>query len=71
MIYPGDREFSRPSSPKLFQGMVGAMSAAVLITTVLGVFLAFRSVRSKGWVFFWLVAGLAVPLGLLWAGRKG
>ena len=71
MIYPGDREFTRPTSPKLFQGLVAAMSAAVLITTALGVFLAFRTVRGKGWVLFWLVAGLAVPVGLLWAGRKG
>jgi hypothetical protein len=71
MIYPGDREFSRPSSPKLFQGIVGAMSAAVLITTLLGVYLAFKTVRGKGWVLFWLVAGLAVPVGLLVAGRRG
>ncbi len=70
MIYPGDREFSRPSSPKLFQGIVGAMSAAVLITTLLGVYLAFKTVRGKGWVLFWLVAGLAVPVGLLIAGRR-
>ena len=70
MIYPGDREFSRPSSPKLFQGIVGAMSAAVLITTLLGVYLAFKTVRGKGWVLFWLVAGLAVSVGLLIAGRR-
>lgn len=70
MIYPGEREFSRPSSPKLFQGIVGAMSAAVLITTILGVYLAFKTVRGKGWVLFWLVAGLAVPVGLLIAGRR-
>jgi hypothetical protein len=71
MIYPGEREFSRPSSPKLFQGLVGVMSAAVLITTALGVYLAFKTVRGKGWVLFWLVVGLAVPVCLLWAGRRG
>jgi hypothetical protein len=70
-VYPGDREFSRPSSPKLFQGLIGAMSAAVLISTALGVFLAFKTVRGKVWVLFWLLAGLAVPVGLLWAGRRG
>lgn len=70
LIYPGDREFTRPSSPKLFQGIVGAMSAAVLITTLLGVYLAFKTVRGTGWVLFWLVAGLAVPVGLLIAGRR-
>lgn len=70
MIYPGDREFTRPSSPKLFQGIVGAMSAAVLMTTLLGVYLAFKTVRGKGWVLFWLAAGLAVPVGLLIAGRR-
>lgn len=70
MIFPGNREFSRPSSPKLFQGIVGAMSAAVLGTTALGVYLAFRTVRSKGWVVFSLVAGLLVPVALLWAGRR-
>ncbi|MCE2826471.1 MAG: hypothetical protein LW626_05195 [Verrucomicrobium sp.] len=71
MIYPGDREFSRPSSPKLFQGIVGAMSAAVLITTALGVYLAFRTVRGTVWVVLCLVAGLVVPVVLLWMGRRG
>jgi len=71
MIYPGDREFSRPSSPKLFQGIVGAMSAAVLITTALGVYLAFRTVRGTVWVVLCLVAGLVVPVLLLWMGRRG
>jgi hypothetical protein len=71
MIYPGDREFSRPSSPKLFQGIVGAMSAAVLITTALGVYLAFRTVRGTVWVLLCLVAGLVVPVVLLWMGRRG
>ena len=71
MIYPGDREFSRPSSPKLFQGIDGAMSAAVLITTALGVYLAFRTVRGTVWVVLCLVAGLVVPVVLLWMGRRG
>jgi hypothetical protein len=71
MIYPGDREFSRPSSPKLFQGIVGAMSAAVLVTTALGVYLAFRTVRGTSWVVLCLVAGLVVPVVLLWMGRRG
>ncbi|MBM3850421.1 MAG: hypothetical protein ACKPAH_03000 [Verrucomicrobiota bacterium] len=70
MIYPGDREFSRPSSPKLFQGIVGAMSAAVLVTTALGVYLAFRTVRGTVWVVLCLVAGLVVPVVLLWMGRR-
>jgi len=70
MIYPGDREFSRPSSPKLFQGIVGAMSAAVLVTTALGVYLAFRTVRGTSWVVVCLVAGLVVPVVLLWMGRR-
>jgi hypothetical protein len=70
MIYPGNREFSRPSSPKLFQGIVGAMSAAVLVTTALGVYLAFRTVRGTVWVVLCLVAGLVVPVVLLWMGRR-
>jgi hypothetical protein len=47
------------------------MSAAVLITTALGVYLAFRTVRGTVWVVLCLVAGLVVPVVLLWMGRRG
>jgi hypothetical protein len=70
-IYPGDRELSRPSSPRLFQWLVGAMSVALLGTTVLGVVLALRVVRPLGGVVFVLVAGIVLPILLLWLGRAG
>lgn len=70
-IYPGDHEVKTPSSPKVFQILVVAMSVALLVTTVLGVVLAFRFSRSPWPVALCLVGGLAVPVLILWAGRSG
>jgi hypothetical protein len=69
-IYPGDHEFRKPSSPKLFQGLVVVMSVALLATTVLGVVLAFRFSRTPWPVALCLGAGVGVPILILWAGRS-
>jgi hypothetical protein len=70
-IYPGDHEVRKPSSPRLFQSLVVAMSVALLVTTVLGLVLAFRFSKSPWPVALSLLGGLAVPVLLLWAGRSG
>jgi hypothetical protein len=70
-IYPGDHEVRKPSSPKLFQALVVAMSAALLVTTIIGVILAFRFTKSAIPVAICLVGGVLVPILILWAGRSG
>jgi multidrug efflux pump subunit AcrB len=68
-IYPTNREFSHPSSPKLFQALVVIMAIALVVTVILGVILAFRSIRNPGMVVMSLVLGILVPLALLWLGH--
>jgi hypothetical protein len=68
-IYPTNHEVRRPSSPRLFKLLVGLMSAAVVVTTVLGLILAFKFSRSLATVCICLLAGLAMPIVLLWLGQ--
>ena len=70
-IYPGDTERTRPSSPRGFQRMVYVMSGAMVATTLIGVWLAFRTLRRTAPVWVALVLGVAVPMALLALGRKG
>lgn len=70
-IYPTNREFSHPSSPKMFQALVVVMAVALVVTVVLGVILAFRSIRNPWWVVMSLVLGILVPIALLWLGHRG
>jgi len=70
-IYPGDTERTRPSSARGFQWMVYTMSAAMVATTLIGVWLAFRTLRRTAPVWVSLVLGIAVPIALLALGRKG
>lgn len=68
-IYPGQDEFGKPSSPKLFQFLVVVMSLAATITIALGVFLAFRTLRPQWAVWVCLTLGILLPMGLLWLGQ--
>jgi hypothetical protein len=70
-IYPSNHEIKRPSSPKAFSALVGVMSGAMIVTALIGLILAFRSVR-PGWpIWASLVGGLALPILLLWLGQRG
>ena len=69
-IYPSEQEFKKRSSPKLFSWLVGVMSAAMIITTVLGLVLAFRFNRSALPVLVVFALGVAVPAAILWAGQQ-
>lgn len=69
-VYPKDTERTRRSSPKAFQVLVYAMSAALGATTLLGIWLAFRSLSRTGPVWAALLLGIAVPVLLLWLGRR-
>jgi hypothetical protein len=68
-IYPGAE--AQSFSPAGFKAFVIAMSIALLATTLLGIFLAFRFSRRKWLVGLSLVLGFAVPMLLLWLGQKG
>jgi hypothetical protein len=68
-IYPTTHEFSRPSSPKLFQILVVIMAVALTVTVILGVVLAFKSNRKPWPVWLSLILGFLVPIGLLWLGH--
>ncbi len=63
-IYPrtGARQ---QSSPTVFRALTVAMSVAILLTTLLGVVLGYRTLRPQ-WLFWaMLVGGFAVPIALL------
>jgi hypothetical protein len=68
-IYPSEHEVKKPSSPKLFQVLVVTMSIALVATVLLGVVLAFRSIRSPWPICIALVLGLLVPILMLWLGH--
>jgi hypothetical protein len=67
-IYPS--ESANGYSPTLFRILVVAMSIALIVTTVLGIVLAFRSTPRKHFVWLSLALGIAVPILLLWLGLK-
>ncbi len=70
-IYPRDDAAGKIASPRLFQWLVYGMSAALLLATLVGLILAFRSVKPRWPVWLTLVAGLALPVLALWLGSKG
>ncbi len=68
-IYPGDDEYTIPSSPKLFQAFVVIMSIAAVVTIGLGIFLAFKTIRPKWALWATLAGGVIVPILALWIGQ--
>ena len=70
-VYPTNREFSHPSSPKIFQALVVVMAIALVTTILLGIILAFRSVRNRWLIGVSLGLGILVPVAILWLGHPG
>lgn len=70
-IYPTTHELKKPSSPKLFQALVVVMAIALVTTVLLGVILAFKSIRKPWPVWASLILGVLVPVALLWLGHHG
>lgn len=68
-IYPTQHEIRHPSSPRMFKLLIGLMSAAIIVTTVLGLILAFRFSRRIMLVWACLTGGILVPILLLWLGH--
>lgn len=67
-IYP--TETANAYSPVLFKVLVVAMSVALIVTLVLGVVLAFRSVRQRWLVWLSLGLGFLMPVLFLWLGQR-
>src|SRR5678816_2138696 len=59
-IYPA--ESANSYSPFLFRTLVVFMSIALIVTTVLGLLLALRTIRPRGLVWLSLGLGIVVPV---------
>ena len=53
-----------------FRWLVYAMSAALVITLLLGIVLAFRTMRQKWLVWLMLAFGVVLPTLCLWLGQR-
>jgi hypothetical protein len=69
LIYPTSDEVDKPSSPRLYRGLVICMAVALLITILIGVVLAFKTIRPQWPVWVSLALGLLAPALMLWLGQ--
>jgi hypothetical protein len=67
-IYPS--QTAESYSPKLYQGLVVAMSISLIITIALGLYLAFAVGRPKWAVWASLLLGIFLPVLFLWLGQS-
>lgn len=67
-VYP--KEDVMKFAPQGFRLLVAVMCAAVLAAIVIGLILAFRTVRAKWLVWGSLVLGILIPMLMLWLGQK-
>ena len=67
-IYPADS--ANAYSPLLFRVMVVTMAVALMATVVIGILLAFRSIRQRWLVWLSLGLGIALPVLCLWLGQR-
>jgi hypothetical protein len=67
-IYP--TESANAYSPWLFRALVVMMAVALIATIVLGVILAFRSIRQRWLVWLSLALGFLMPVLFLWLGQR-
>jgi len=70
-----DQIYPRPgvvryAAPKVFRVLVALMALAFILTVLLGVILAFRSLRQKWLVALFLLLGGLLPMLILWAGQR-
>jgi len=66
-VYPLDS--ADAFDPALFQYLVVAMSICLIATVLLGVYLAFKTLRSKWLLIVMLMGGVLLPCLLLWLGN--
>ena len=67
-VYPADEAVSW--DPALFRILVVLMSLALLLTVLLGIFLAIRSTARRWPVWLSLGLGILLPVLLLWLGQS-
>jgi hypothetical protein len=67
-LYPS--EAANAYSPALFRVLVVGMAIALIVTIVLGIVLAFRSIRQRWLVALFLALGVVLPALCLWLGQK-
>lgn len=67
-IYPS--ETANAYSPWLFRALVVTMAASLIVTVIIGVVLAFRTMRQRWVVGLCLILGIALPVLCLWLGLK-
>lgn len=67
-LYPS--EAANAYSPVLFRVLVVVMAIALIVTIVLGIVLAFRSIRQRWLVVLCLALGVVLPALCLWLGQK-
>ncbi len=71
-LYPSETEFESPSDPALFRLLAVVMCISALLAIVLGVMIAFKTLKNRWLVVLTLIAGAAVPvLVLLTAQGRG
>lgn len=68
-VYPSEEEFVKPSSAKAFKVLTIIMCIAATITIVLGVVLAFKTIKNQWPVWVSLVLGILLPILMLWLGQ--
>jgi hypothetical protein len=67
-LYPS--ETANSYSPILYRALVVCMAVALISTVLLGVVLAFRSIRQRWLVVLCLILGVILPVLCLWLGQK-
>lgn len=68
-IYPSENELDKPSSPKKYRALVVVMSIASTVMILIGLVLAFKTLRQQWPVWLSLVLGVVLPAFLLWLGQ--
>lgn len=69
-IFIRDSDPTRIASPRLFQWLLHGMAAALILATLVGLVLAFRSVKPRWPVWTALALGIALPIAALWLGSR-
>ncbi len=68
-IFPSENELDKPSSPKKYQALVVVMSIASTVMILIGLVLAFKTLRAQWPVWVSLTLGVVLPAFLLWLGQ--
>lgn len=68
-IFPSENELDKPSSPKKYRALVVVMSIASTVMILIGLVLAFKTLRQQWPVWLSLVLGVVLPMFLLWLGQ--